>query len=158
MKETYANRLHNLARAQQDSHVDLVAIVPGANLRYLTGLQMHTSERITVALFPAGGQPVFVLPVLEAPRAEASLGFEASLYTYTDEQGPGPAFRQMASDLALKGWAGALLVGVGVERGLDAQVCLCPRCFQHWEDEDWLPVCGKKGQGDALAGVHLQPR
>jgi len=102
MKETYANRLHNLARAQQDSHVDLVAIVPGANLRYLTGLQMHTSERITLALLPADGQPVFVLPVLEAPRAEANLGIEASLYAYTDEQGPGPAFRQMAGDLDLE--------------------------------------------------------
>jgi Xaa-Pro dipeptidase len=103
MKETYANRLHNLARAQQDVHVDLVAIVPGANLRYLTGLQMHTSERITLALFPVDGQPVFVLPVLEAPRAEANLGIKASLYTYTDEQGPGQAFRQMASDLDLEG-------------------------------------------------------
>jgi Xaa-Pro dipeptidase len=103
MKQKYANRLRNLARAQQDSHVDVVAIVPGANLRYLTGLQMFTSERITLALFPAGGQPVFVLPVLEAPRAEANLGSGASFYTYSDEQGPAPALRQMASDLDLEG-------------------------------------------------------
>jgi Xaa-Pro dipeptidase len=102
MKETYANRLQNLARAQLDVHVDLVAIVPGANLRYLTGLQMHTSERITLALFPVDGQPVFVLPALEAPRAEANLGIKASLYTYTDDQGPGPAFRQMAGALDLE--------------------------------------------------------
>ncbi len=103
MKETYASRLRNLTRAQQDGHVDLVAIVPGANLRYLTGLEMHASERITLALFPVDGQPVFVLPVLEAPRAQANLGIEASFYTYTDEQGPGPAFQKVASDLSLGG-------------------------------------------------------
>jgi Xaa-Pro dipeptidase len=103
MKETYVSRLHNLARAQQDSHVDLVAIVPGANLRYLTGLEMHTSERITLALFPVDGQPLFVLPVLEAPRAQADLGIEASFYTYTDDQGPGPAFEEASSRLDLPG-------------------------------------------------------
>ncbi len=103
MKKTYASRLRDLARAQQDDHVDLVAIVPGANLRYLTGLQMHTSERITLALFPVDRQPLFVLPVLEAPRAQASLGIEASFYTYTDDQGPGPAFQEAASELDLQG-------------------------------------------------------
>jgi Xaa-Pro dipeptidase len=92
-----------LVRKQQESGVDLLAVVPGANLRYLTGLEMHSSERITLALFPLGGQPVFVLPGLEAPRAEASLDIEASFYTYTDEQGPGAAFRQMATDLDLEG-------------------------------------------------------
>jgi Xaa-Pro dipeptidase len=103
MKETYASRLRNLARAQQDGHVDLVAIVPGANLRYLTGLEMHTSERITLALFPVDGKPLLVLPVLEAPRAETNLGIEASFYTYTDEQGSGPAFEEAASKLDLQG-------------------------------------------------------
>jgi Xaa-Pro dipeptidase len=103
MKTTYRKRLDNLALAQQGAEVDLAAIVPGANLRYLTGLEMHTSERITLALFPQDGQPAFVLPVLEAPRAEANLGIEASFYTYSDEQGPGTAFQQVAGDLRLEG-------------------------------------------------------
>ena len=103
MKTTYRKRLDNLALAQQGAGVDLAAIVPGANLRYLTGLEMHTSERITLALFPQDGQPVFVLPVLEAPRVEANLGVKASFYTYGDEHGPGIAFQQMAGDLRLEG-------------------------------------------------------
>ena len=103
MTNSHENRLKRLVRAQRESGMDLLAVVPGANLRYLTGLEMHSSERITLALFPLGGQPMFVLPGLEAPRAEASLGIEASFYTYTDEQGPGAAFRQMATDLDLEG-------------------------------------------------------
>ncbi len=103
MNATYGNRLDRLSRAQQDSHVDLLAIVPGANLRYLTGLEMHTSERVTLALFPLDGQVAFVLPELEAPRAPGTLATEASFYGYSDQEGPGPAFRQAAADLRLEG-------------------------------------------------------
>jgi Xaa-Pro dipeptidase len=103
MKTTYQQRLENLTRAQEESKLDVMAIVPGANLRYLSGLEMHATERITMALFPLGAQPVLVLPVLEAPRAEANVGFEASFYTYTDEQGPDAAFGRAASDLELEG-------------------------------------------------------
>jgi len=94
--------LRRLARAQSEGRVDLLAIVPGANLRYLTGLVMHPSERITLALFPIEEQPLLVLPELEAPRAEASLQVPASLYRYTDQEGPDTAFVRATSDLALK--------------------------------------------------------
>jgi Xaa-Pro dipeptidase len=103
MNTTHERRLLKLAQAQEESHVDLVAIVPGANLRYLTGLEMSTSERVTLALFPLGSQPVFVLPELEAPRARANLAVEASFYSYSDQEGPQPALRQAARDLRLEG-------------------------------------------------------
>jgi len=103
MNNTHGTRLDRLSRAQQDSHVDLMAIVPGANLRYLTGLEMHASERVTLALFPLDGQVAFVLPELEAPRAQGNLATEASFYSYSDQEGPGPAFRQAAADLRLEG-------------------------------------------------------
>ncbi|HJX38496.1 MAG TPA: Xaa-Pro peptidase family protein, partial [Anaerolineae bacterium] len=109
MKTTYVRRLERLTRAQQEQQVDVLAIVPGANLRYLTGLEMHPSERVTLVLFPQGGEPAFVLPELEAPRAEANLGIKASFYTYSDVQGPSAAFRRAASDLHLEGKA------IGVE-------------------------------------------
>jgi Xaa-Pro dipeptidase len=103
MDAIHERRLLELAQAQEQSHVDLVAIVPGANLRYLTSLEMSTSERVTLALFPLGGQPVFVLPELETPRARARLAVEASFYGYGDQEGPGPAMQQAAGDLRLEG-------------------------------------------------------
>ncbi|TKJ28453.1 MAG: peptidase M24 [Chloroflexi bacterium B3_Chlor] len=103
MNRTYEQRLKRLARAQREGRVDVMAIVPGANLRYLTGLAMDTSERITLALFPFDAPPLLLLPELEAPRAEANLETEASLYTYSDEEGPDAAFQRVARDLDLKG-------------------------------------------------------
>jgi Xaa-Pro dipeptidase len=103
MNTTHNRRLKRLTNTMKQARADLAAIVPGANLRYLTGLEMHTSERITLGLFPQDGQPAFVLPVLEAPRVEANLDIEASLYTYSDEQGPRTAFQQMAGDLRMEG-------------------------------------------------------
>jgi Xaa-Pro dipeptidase len=103
MNTTHERRLWKLAQAQEQSHVDLVAIVPGANLRYLTRLEMSTSERVTLALFPLGSQPVFVLPELETPRARARLDVEASFYSYGDQEGPGPAIQRAATDLRLEG-------------------------------------------------------
>lgn len=109
MNNTYEQRLKELRRAQRESAMGLLAVVPGANLRYLTGLEMHLSERITMALFPIDGQPLLVLPALEAPRAEAHLLTEASFYPYTDEEGPDGAFERAAGDLGLKAKA------IGVE-------------------------------------------
>jgi Xaa-Pro dipeptidase len=103
MNTTHERRLLKLAQGQKENRVDAMAIVPGANLRYLTGLEMHTSERVTLALFPLGGQPAFVLPELEASRVRANLDLEASFYIYSDQEGPGPAFRQAAGDLRLEG-------------------------------------------------------
>jgi Xaa-Pro dipeptidase len=101
MNATYQSRLDRLFRAQQEQQLDLLAIVPGANLRYLTGLEMHPSERVTLALFPIMGAAAFVLPELEAPRAQANLAIEASFYTYTDVEGPSAAFRHASADLGL---------------------------------------------------------
>ena len=103
MNRTYEQRLRRLARAQQEGRVDLMAIVPGANLRYLTGLEMHLSERITLALFPVEARPLLILPHLEALGAEQSLETDISLYTYSDQEGPEPAFQRAADDLDLKG-------------------------------------------------------
>jgi Xaa-Pro dipeptidase len=102
MNSTYEQRSKKLAQVQKQGRLDVVALVPGANLRYLTGLEMHPTERITLALFPVGELPLLILPELEAPRAEASFATEVSLYAYSDQEGPNPAFRRAASDLDLK--------------------------------------------------------
>ncbi len=103
MNSTYEQRSKKLARVQKQGRVDVVALVPGANLRYLTALEMHPTERITLALFPVEAKPLLILPELEAPRAKASFATEVSLYSYSDQEGPDPAFRRAARDLDLKG-------------------------------------------------------
>ena len=99
----YAARLEALRRLQLANGTDCVALMPGANLRYFTGLTTHLSERPTVAFIPVAGPPAILLPELEAPAAQACLPQEARLFPYRDEDGHEHAFHQVAQELHLDG-------------------------------------------------------
>jgi Xaa-Pro dipeptidase len=94
-------RLSRLQAAMRGAGADTVAVVPGANLRYLAGLDMHMNERLSVAFFPAEGQPAMVLPALEAPRAKAQARFPIRFYAWDDAAGPAEALRRCVADLGL---------------------------------------------------------
>src|SRR6476659_447029 len=95
------DRLYRLRDAMSAHDVATVAVVPGANLRYLAGLDMHMNERLTVAFFPAEGSPAIVLPALEAPRAQAQARAPLRFYTWDDAEGPYEALRRCTTDLGL---------------------------------------------------------
>jgi Xaa-Pro dipeptidase len=50
-------RLERVQKALQECGLDAVALLPGANLRYLTGVSFHSTERSLVGFFPAEGEP-----------------------------------------------------------------------------------------------------
>ena len=50
--------------------LDVTALIPGANLRYLTGGVHYVMERPIVWLLPLEGQPLAVIPKLEVPLFE----------------------------------------------------------------------------------------
>jgi Xaa-Pro dipeptidase len=92
-----------LLERQQAVGLDCVALVPGPNLRYLSGLTLFMSERPIVALYPIDGCPALVLPELERGRAAEMTAGEVELFPYGDEEGYRPAFMRMAAALALEG-------------------------------------------------------
>lgn len=98
-----AERAARLRAALAAEGISAAAIVPGANLRYLAGLDVHLSERLTLAFFPSEGQPAVMLPALEAPRAEAQARIPLRFYPWDDAEGPLPALRRCAGDLGLAG-------------------------------------------------------
>ena len=102
-------RIGALRGLQAGAGVDCVALVPGANLRYFLGLAMHLSERPTVAFVPRVGNPVLLLPALEAPAARTKLGEDVRFFAYRDEEGHVSAFAEVAEELGLEGKA------IGVE-------------------------------------------
>jgi Xaa-Pro dipeptidase len=75
-------RLQELRQQQAAHDLDYVALMPGANLRYLTGLNLSLYERPVVFFFPREGHPASIVPTLEAPQIEAHLPFEAKLFAY----------------------------------------------------------------------------
>ena len=97
-------RLERLNESAAKCGVDCVAVMPGANMIYLTGLPFHLMERATVAFFPVDGPPAFVLPALEATKpASGPVAMDWQLFPWSDEQGPEGAFAAASQTLALSG-------------------------------------------------------
>jgi Xaa-Pro dipeptidase len=99
----YNARLEALQRLQAANGVECVALMPGANLRYFTGLATHLSERPMVAFVPVDGPLTVLLPELEAPAAKSCLPEAARLFTYRDEEGHEHVFHQVTEELDLDG-------------------------------------------------------
>jgi Xaa-Pro dipeptidase len=95
----FAERLERLREELQTRQLACLALVPGANLTYMTGLSFHLMERPTVLFVPSQGLPVFVVPSLEMTKFDEHMPFELAAFSYTDEQGPSEAFRQAAAAL-----------------------------------------------------------
>jgi Xaa-Pro dipeptidase len=93
-------RIARLQEAASDRGLDCIALVPGANLYYLTGLSFHLSERPVVAFLPVDAAPAIVLPGLEAPKLD-KIPLDILAFPYTDEEGPALAFHQACASLEL---------------------------------------------------------
>lgn len=102
LKIDYAPRMAALGAF---SGVDVVALVPGTNLRYFTGLGYALSERPIVAFFQPAGMSV-VAPALEMPtiakRADLA---PLHLFSWTDNDGYEGAFAAALDTLGLRGRA-----------------------------------------------------
>ena len=92
------SRLELAIAAAEVEGLDALALVPGPNLVYATGLSFFMSERPVVALVPIDGPPCVVLPELEAGKASEA-GFEA--FAYNDEDGYTLAFHEACAALEL---------------------------------------------------------
>lgn len=91
------------AKLRQIANADVVALVPGMNLFYFTGLQFHLSERPIIALFTPDGQLSLIIPQLEMPKLHQRPDLEARAFPWTDTEGYENAFQQAVHELGLKG-------------------------------------------------------
>ena len=97
-------RVQRLVEQMRATGVDCIAIVPGPNMVYLTGLHFHLSERPVIAFFPSTGQPTLLVPALEAVKAEqVPQPIDWRLFVYSDEDGPDGACARACDRLGLSG-------------------------------------------------------
>jgi len=97
-KRVFGSRLGRLAREVDKAGLQGVIVVPGPNLRYLTGVQSLLMERPFMLLMPAGGISHLVVPALEAgPYREGPV--ELEIHDWTDSQGPSLAISQAVKKL-----------------------------------------------------------
>jgi len=107
----YTHRLDAARERLAAADVDANALVlfPSTNLRYLTGLDEHPSERHFLLFVVPDHEPVFLVPELsgEQVRAESAV---ADVRTWGDDEDPVAAVESVAADLALANDAPHVLV------------------------------------------------
>jgi Xaa-Pro aminopeptidase len=75
-------------RARMDElEVDALLLSHGADLPWLTGYRAMPLERLTMLVLPIGGDPVLVVPALEAPRVPGA-GSLFDVVAWDDTQDP----------------------------------------------------------------------
>jgi len=86
-----AERDARLARAQalMKAHgIGAVLIEPGSSLVYFTGVRWGRSERLTAAVLPVEGKPCIVTPFFEEPSVRQSLGIDAEVRVWQEDENP----------------------------------------------------------------------
>lgn len=79
-------RIERLKHAARAAGIDLIALVPGPNLVYFTGLHMHLSERPIVALIPSNNDPpILITPFFEVGKATSGkVKLDWQVHSYKD--------------------------------------------------------------------------
>ncbi len=93
-----------LARLQKQillHGLDGVALMPGPNLAYISGIHSRASERPLLLFIPADDDPAIVIPTLEAMKAEAAGIAPDRIFAWSDDEGYTGAFQQACAHLEL---------------------------------------------------------
>lgn len=91
------NRSTRLHKAMQADNVDLAAIGPTANMRYLLDYAPHPDERLCLLLVSGRGARI-VVPSLNAEEMAAHTSLE--LYRWTDAEGPQEALKKALAEIS----------------------------------------------------------
>ena len=83
----YQERLDRARAAMRAAGVDVLLVGPSADLRYLTGIDAHLSERLNLLVLPAEGPAGFVVPRLEAPNV-AGMSSLLTLHVWDETDAP----------------------------------------------------------------------
>jgi Xaa-Pro dipeptidase len=107
-----AERLARIAKAKQlmaANDIGALLIEPGSSLIYFTGVQWWRSERLTAAVLTREGEVAIVTPFFEEPSVRESLGIEAEVLTWNEDENP------LAAVAAWLGKRGLAKGRIGVE-------------------------------------------
>ena len=96
------NRFDKLYEIMRGANLDIIALIPGPNHRYLFDTVHFVLERPIVTFVALGQDHVAVIPELEIPLFQRH-GVQSRLFSYTDAQGYEGAFRAAMEDLASPG-------------------------------------------------------
>ena len=88
---TAAERMARIAKARElmaANDMGALLIEPGSSLIYFTGVRWSRSERLTAAVLTREGEVAVVTPFFEEPSVRESLGIEAEVLTWNEDENP----------------------------------------------------------------------
>ena len=98
----YTGRVKKLRESLEEEGLRGVMVVPGPNLRYLTGVNSLMLERPFILMVPADGEPNLVAPELEAgPYRGCPLPMK--IHSWTDSEGSAGAVAKAVRGVGMKG-------------------------------------------------------
>ncbi|MBL0914301.1 MAG: aminopeptidase P family protein [Sphingopyxis sp.] len=86
-----AERMARIAKATElmrAQNIRALLIEPGSSLIYFTGVKWGRSERLTAAVLTRDGEIAIVTPFFEEPSVRESLGIEAEVLTWNEDENP----------------------------------------------------------------------
>lgn len=101
LEAEFSTRRDRAQRAMRELRVDAVLLTAGANLQYFTGARWSMLERLTGALLPRDGEPLFIVPAFEEPRLRMSVGAGADFRVWQEDESPYQLCARVLSSLGL---------------------------------------------------------
>jgi Xaa-Pro dipeptidase len=86
--EDYIFRQEKLRKLMLAAGIDALWIEGGTNMEYFFDMSWWMSERIFGVVVPARGEPVWICPAFEAPRAEEMIRFGGDIRTWEEHESP----------------------------------------------------------------------
>lgn len=96
-------RIEKLQQKLREQKLEAMALMPGPNMLYVSGIHAHASERPILLLILAEGEPAIIIPTLEAPKAKKAGISAERIFNWGDDEGFAGAFQKACRMLSLAG-------------------------------------------------------
>ncbi|MBC3933796.1 aminopeptidase P family protein [Undibacterium sp. CY7W] len=97
--QEFQDRVNKAARLMRERGIAALLLPAGTSLYYFTGLRWYPSERLTAAILTPDAQVVFVTPAFEESKLRETLGEQAAIRLWQEEENPALLVRQWLKDL-----------------------------------------------------------
>ncbi|MFZ6654595.1 M24 family metallopeptidase [Undibacterium sp. TJN19] len=95
-------RIEKAARLMQVNAIDALLLTAGSSLYYFTGLHWYPSERLTAAILTPDARLVFICPGFEESKLRETLGANADIRLWNEEDDPSLLVKTTLQDLLCK--------------------------------------------------------
>jgi Xaa-Pro dipeptidase len=101
-QDAYRSRVRRLKTVLEEAGLHGAVVVPGPNMKYLTGVDSLMLERPFMLLIPVEGDVHLVAPALESGPYRGS-PLRIRLHPWTDSEGPGGAIATAVRETGMRG-------------------------------------------------------